>query len=777
MGSRRQGRKTIANPPDCTKGDGIIEPGEGEFDIDNRPAIQFSQGKNRAFQLPREEKRVRTPLNKLSLSALAILTLSSWLAGQQKEKAMPPQEKHEVEVRLILVDVIATKGGEFFPGLKKADFKLYEDGKEVEINSCDLISLGKSDFKLIQEKEPITPYIAQKKRLAVLFDGVNAWDREFKKAAQQIADELVSLAKSDVEVMVLFLDNQKGLKIVQPFTDQEVLIRAAAAKSAGAAFSPFLEYLDYDDVLFAARKANEDLKSIGAPESVDLGPIYEMRTMEHTNSATDKLSRTIGGLLASLHMLESLPGRKNILFVSNGFPDLDTFKIDNLFPLRGRVGLFDPFGILGEKIFQTGDEVLKEIIRVANDRNISIYSFDPGTFSKNVFAGASAEYFDRETAASQKTLIDEKSRQVQNLKMISEKTGAALLRGANKIESLRQVVRNDLSYYYQLSYYPPRKKGGQEYHKIEVRVSGRNDIQIRSREGYSDVPIDAAKRLVLAKAFYNPELFVDKLPFRAEFIPLAIDSGKSQPWMNIALPGQEFFKERFAGYAKKSYEFHFWIRGESESDRVLAGNVAIPLDIEAIKNRLASMDFLRLHFSGPVIELPDREYRVVFALFDPETGEIGTWSSNFARPFLKGSKEGAIINGILGNGSLNQSTTSESFSLNSKDGALECGQIKFFPKITGQFSRTENVFIFFQVYYPQGGPIEAKFNLTDKNALLQKIEGAKVAESWNKNSKVWSGSFRLDFENTAPGDYVLKIEVPVPAGKPNLTKEVKLTLF
>ncbi len=720
---------------------------------------------------------MKTPLNKLILFALAILTLSSWPAERQSERGLPPQEKHEVKVRLILVDVIATKDGEFFHGLKKADFEIFEDGIKVPVNSCDLISLGKSDFKLVQEKEPGPPILAQKKRLAVLFDGINVWDREFKKAAQEVADELVSLAKSGMEVMVLFLDNQKGLKIVQPFTDQEALIKAAAAKSSGGAFPSFLEYLDYNDLLFAARSANDDLKSIAAG-GVSLGPIYEMRALEHMNSATDKLSRTIGGILASLHMLENLPGRKNLLFVSSGFPDLDTFKIDNLFPLRGRIGLFDPFGVLGGKIFQTGDEVLKEIIRVANDRNISIYSFDPGTFSKNIFAGSSAEYFDRETAASQKTLIDEKSRQIQNLRTMSEKTGAALLRGANKIESFRQVVRNDLSYYYQLSYSPPKIKGDQGYHKIEVRLKDRNDVRIRFREGYSDSSAEQAQRLELAKAFYNPELFRDKLPYRAEFIPFSLDSGKYQPWMNLALPAREFFIDRFAGDGKKAYELHFWIKGTEGSNWVLAGKVAIPFDINAsFRERLSSMDYLRFFFVGPGIELTDGEYSVVFALFDPGTGELGTWSSNFARPFSKGNKEAAFINGVLGSGSLNQSKTSDSFLLNDRDGALECRQIKLFPKITGRFSRGENVFIFFQVYYPQGGPIEVRFDLRDKNALSQRIEGTKVGESWNKSSKVWSEAFKLDFENIAPGDYVLKTEVSSLAGTPNLVKEFKLTLF
>jgi VWFA-related protein len=723
------------------------------------------------------ERRKVSPISrKLIFFSLAVLALSSLFLGQKKEQGLQPQEKHEVEVRLILVDVIATKDGEFFPGLKKADFELYEDGIKVPINSCDLISLGTSALHITKEKAPIVPDIIEKKRLAVLFDGINAWDREFKKAAQEIADELVSLAKSDVEVMVLFLDNEKGLRIVQPFTDQEALIRAAAKKAGGASFSTFLELLDYDDLLFAARHANADLAAAGG--GVNVGPILEIRALEHANIAKDKLTQTISGLLASLYMLESLPGRKNFLFVSNGFPDLETYRIGNQLPLTGRISIFDPFGILGKKVFETGEEVLKEIIRVANDRNISIYSIDPGIFSKNVFAGPSAQYFDRDTAASQKTLLDEKSRQIQNLRMISEKTGAALLRGAKKIESFRQVVRNDLSYYYQLSYYPPRKKGDTGYHKIEVKVKGRKGIEIRSREGYSDSSPKQSQRLVLAKAFYNPEAFLDKLPFKAEFVPFFSDSGKYEPWMSLALPAREFFIDQFTGFGKKTYEFHFWIKEEEGSDRVLAGNVTIPFDIDpSFKERLASEDYLRLYFVGPGIELGENRHHVVFALFDPETGEVGTWSSDFPRPFSKRDKEPAFVNAILGSASAAEDKRGESFLLNGKDGTLEFGQLKFSPKIIGRFSTAEDIYIFFQVYNPEGATLEPKFEVTDKAGLQQRINGERVAESWNKASRVWSGAFKLNIGSIATGDYDLKIEIPTLAAVPTLTRKMKLTIY
>ena len=45
---------------------------------------------------------------------------------QQQEQEIPP-EKHEVAVRLVLLDVIVTKGGEFVKDLTKDDFELFKE--------------------------------------------------------------------------------------------------------------------------------------------------------------------------------------------------------------------------------------------------------------------------------------------------------------------------------------------------------------------------------------------------------------------------------------------------------------------------------------------------------------------------------------------------------------------------------------------------------------------------------------------------------------------------
>jgi VWFA-related protein len=726
----------------------------------------------------------------LILIAAAILFLSAGFAGlgQEHDRDSPSprksgrqekitdQESREVDVRLVLLDVIATKDGEFFPGLKKSDFRIFEDGREVQVNSCDLVSLGKSDLKLgegAEGTEDAPPAIVRKRRLAVLFDGLNAnKHRDFKKAAKQVSGELVELAKNDTEVMVLYLDTAHGLRMIQPFTDQEALIRNAAGKASANTFSPFLELKDYDGILLSARYMEEG----GAGGDAGAQAAIEARALEYTNGAADNLTRTVGALLASIHMLESLPGRKNLLFVSGGIPDVDSFAIEQGLPLKRRpLRVFDPFGILGKKVLWTGEDVLKAIIRVANDRNISIYSLDPDVFSKYLSPGASAENFGPEDPSS-KEIANQKYLQLQNLQMLSDKTGAELLRGSKKFEFLRQIVSNELNSYYQLSYYPPRRKADKAYHQVEVKLNGRRDVRVKTREGYSDSFVAQSLRVRLAQAFYNPDLFLDLVPFEAGFIPFVADSGIIQPWMSLALPAREFF-DPWAGAGEKAFEFHFWIKGRDEAGRILTGQVTLPFKMDdAFKARLSTTDFLRYYYVGPGIELKNEGNRVIFALFDPETGEIGTWTADCPPPIRKGVVEPGFINCVPGYAVAHSIDRKESFLLNRADGSLECGRIKFFPKAAGGFAPMENVHVFFQAQCLQGSPGEALFELADQSGQSREIKGTPAAESWNGNSKVWSAVYKLDLKDTDPGEYWLEIVLPSTAGMPGLNKEIRMVL-
>ena len=66
---------------------------------------------------------------------MILMLVLCFLYGFQKQSKPPQQEEHEVEVRLVMVDVIATKDGKFVTDLAVDEFELYEDGKRVPINS------------------------------------------------------------------------------------------------------------------------------------------------------------------------------------------------------------------------------------------------------------------------------------------------------------------------------------------------------------------------------------------------------------------------------------------------------------------------------------------------------------------------------------------------------------------------------------------------------------------------------------------------------------------
>jgi hypothetical protein len=95
---------------------------------------------------------------------IPVLALIGHLYGNNPHNMFPQVEKHEVTVRLILVDVIATDQQEnVVKDLTIEEFELYEGGKRVPINSLDFVSLDKETSKAPKvevKKEEFSPPIA-----------------------------------------------------------------------------------------------------------------------------------------------------------------------------------------------------------------------------------------------------------------------------------------------------------------------------------------------------------------------------------------------------------------------------------------------------------------------------------------------------------------------------------------------------------------------------------------------------------------------------------------
>ena len=705
-----------------------------------------------------------------------------------QEKKDQENLQHEVMVRLILVDVTVTKDREFVTDLSKDDFELYEDGKMVSINSFELISFAETKVLTSEEKEERIPSAVPKKKLAVVFDGINTLPRHFKRGNEKIVNELVELVKLGHEVMIIQLDRRRGVEIVQPFTLDEQLIERAVARAAGDIWVE-----KSLDVL----KMRQDVDIEGTGEQAQAqreigGSEQEQALMfEEWYFKKQRFEKSIGGILAVFSMIKDLPGRKTVLLISDGLPSLSPKGVNtsinitgtagqmsgNIVSLNrdkagyGTIGSFDPFNILGKKHFLKGDDVIRGLTHFANAQNISVYTLDPGTFTEYFFtvSGENDPSEIRRIIGSKHKKIN----QVQNLRWLSEETGAAWLRGAKKYDAFRQVISTDLNYYYQLSFYPQRKEADNAYHEIEVKVK-RKVVDVRFRKGYTDYSEDQGERMLLVTAYYNPSIFKD-IPFEAEFILFHKESNKYEPWMNVALPVKELFLERKMAYGPKTFDLHVWIKEIKKGDKAFGGQITLPFNIDSsFLDSIKSMDYLGFHSKGPEIDFSEGEYQVIFAVFDPQTNEVGTWEAPLSLPDLTESREAAIMNCVLGYIMPNPEGGADSFSLSRKDGSLEYGEIKFFPAIINRFQLMQDVSLFLQVLLPQGRmKVQPIFQIS-KDGISQVVQGELIAESWNERSNVWSGIFNLDLSSLSPGDYALKLSLPVYEEGPVLSREVKL---
>ncbi|MDH4217680.1 MAG: hypothetical protein OEW23_02745 [Candidatus Aminicenantes bacterium] len=674
-------------------------------------------------------------------------------------------QKAEQDKGMKTVDVTVTKDGQFLKNLTERDFRLYEDGKEVKIDSIELAEA--------------------KKRLTVIFHDPQFWSRKIMTEKEGITAELVQLAQQGYELMIFQLNWITGLERIQPYTSQEESIRKAS---------------DQAMMSIGIDKSLEDLSSrsisgeITGQADASLNIERRGELQAYLNINRRRFEKAMGGILAACNLMHDEAERGSILLISSGIPDLSsssqTRVLDGATDAKsaldaihsrdqeniGTVRIFDPFNLLEDKKFNRAEQVLSELVHFANSQNVSIYSLDPEVFSRSA-STRSSEFFRPEDTQAARLLDEESNKQKQNLRLLSEETNAAFFRGSNKFKELHQEMDMAAGFSYRLSFTPRRKKPDGKSHDLKVEVAGGGlDIQFKKR--YTDYGIDEIGKISLVAAYYNPEFFRD-LPFEAKFVPFMTTKGDYTPWINLALPTKELFKDRITQSPRKTYHLHFWITEVEGREKGFMGQINISLDMnENFRDYINRMAYLWFFFRSKELPFSPNEYQVVYALVDTETQEIGTGQAFFSIPDLKKKNQDAFINCVFGSISKNPEIKEESFTINPKTGNLEYSGIKFVPRVTNLFSMRQENFVFLQVYAPQGEemvkPEFLVFREAEEESQSRSIPGELVVGSYNQKSKVWSGIYKLDLFDARVGENVFQARIPVTDGDPIASQKIKL---
>ncbi|MEA2605165.1 MAG: hypothetical protein QOF89_6157 [Acidobacteriota bacterium] len=387
----------------------------------------------------------------------------------------------QIDVSVVNLDVFVTdKQGKPVEGLEAKDFEVLEDGRPVKVTNfyherrptaaAPAAVEGKAGQKA--EDRPLD----RRQRLVVFVDDVNTGPSSRAKILAQVGPFLrQSLGPGDEVMLVRYA---QGLDVRRSFTSDLGQIDADLAV-LGKQSSDLRKY---DASL---EQAYEDISE--ALEGDTSGPVIEGRLRAWADQESAVVRGALQALDTVVSWLAGVPGRKAILYVSDGLA------------LTPGQDLFSQFAQQNTgPSHSVSSMTTKEFDLTRQFRAVTSHA------SRNRIAFYPIEVYNTETPRGNKTQSVRVNERQNGLRFLAEDTGGrALINAASPLTAL-QLVEQDFSSYYSLGYTPDRP-GDEAEHKIEVKVKVKG-AQARYRQWYRDKPVgESVAERALAVMRFGPE--------------------------------------------------------------------------------------------------------------------------------------------------------------------------------------------------------------------------------------------------------------------------------
>lgn len=419
-----------------------------------------------------------------SLAAGLLLLLGGSLAAQEQGKgAAAPQQSPQgepfadiVNVSVVNVDVFVTdKSGQRIKGLTKDDFEVFENGKKVAITNFYAVEGGKAMMAeeappaAAEPGKPAPPPQAQplpedqRLRLIVYIDNFNLNPFNRNRVMRELRAFLGQKLAREDQVMLVTYDRE--LHVRRTFTSDTGLINDALVELEKVSGHAVHHASERRDVLRQIEDSRSAAEALGHARS-------------YAQSAFNDLSFSIDGIKDMVSSLAGMPGRKAILYVSDGLQMIA--GQDVYYAVQSKYG--EQATGLTESMQFDASRRFTELAAQANANRVTFYTIDAAGL--RVYSSISAE----NATAGQGVYVD--SIQISNLQaplqMLAEKTGGVAIINANRVLPQLERVAQDFGSYYSLGYTPTHYGDGRFY-KIEVKLKQKQrGIQVRHREGYRD---------------------------------------------------------------------------------------------------------------------------------------------------------------------------------------------------------------------------------------------------------------------------------------------------
>jgi VWFA-related protein len=376
--------------------------------------------------------------------------------------------------RLVEVSVVANDDkGNPVTDLKKEDFIVLEDGKQQEVSHfyTEAILRGapppsklpKGVYTNRPEYLPHTPKTVN----AVVIDYLNTpWVGQ-TATREQLLGVLRTLGENDV-VAIYTLGNT--LNILHDFTSDRKSLEEKLKNFEGTLT---LRSKSESELI---RVSSDRWNRVFAERRADAENVYQA-TMQRTRTLL-----TINSFAILARHLAGIPGRKNLIWMSAGFP-VSVLPTNTTTPSMVTAGGVQRVANMPPpQLAADGDsatlflDTMNKAIEVLNDARVSVYGLDVMGLTVPM---ATAEVTNEALA---RVVMHRFSK--TSLTEFSSRTGGLATLNANDLAAPLQRALDDARYAYTLAYYTGNSKDDGKFRKIEIKLD-RPGLKLRYRGGYT----------------------------------------------------------------------------------------------------------------------------------------------------------------------------------------------------------------------------------------------------------------------------------------------------
>jgi VWFA-related protein len=382
----------------------------------------------------------------IALIAVLSALVEPLTARQEPPLSQSAQPLTTAATAVVVDTVVRDNKGNPVTDLRKEEFVLFEDGVRQEVGDFSVVagasrsSVPGTEGATASARDPSVSFTA------IVFNRLSPDARG--RAYQGALAALETLQDGDF-VGVFVTD--RSLSTIQTYTnDRERVRKALDAAARRAAWSS----VQTENLLAEPGPTQPGGAPPSQPGSQEAAATAVQMTTQSTWATLDALQQgysTTDALLAIAVGLAIVPGRKSVVFFSEGIPV--------------------PDAVLHH---------FRNVIGAANRANVSVYTLDAAGLRTGSEQAQTAR---RLTSFGSAGVGDALRGPTTTLEMLARETGGLFVENTNDLTGAFRKVDADRRFYYLLTYTPKNGNFDGKWRTIAVKVPGRR-VDIRARTGY-----------------------------------------------------------------------------------------------------------------------------------------------------------------------------------------------------------------------------------------------------------------------------------------------------